>query len=160
MSWAYQNLKQDSRLLTITKTVSQITKDNTLPTPEGSPTNYHPLNSSVQLLQSVYCNYVKFHQCRFRQTAGRTDKVSGGIFSVFLAVWSKDFYTRSYPLHYFFILILEKEPVFPFSILSAKQANYWYHFYNVFGGDWTRDLPHSKASTLPLDYRGGGSVTW
>ena len=25
-----------------------------------------------------------------------------------------DFYTRSYPLHYCFILILEKEPVFPF----------------------------------------------
>ena len=27
---------------------------------------------------------------------------------------SKDFYTRSYSLHYFLILILEKEPVFPF----------------------------------------------
>ena len=27
---------------------------------------------------------------------------------------SKDFYTRSYPSHYFLILILEKEPVFPF----------------------------------------------
>ena len=40
--------------------------------------------------------------------------------------------TRSYPLHYFLILILEKEPVFPFSMLSAKQGNYWYHFYNVF----------------------------
>jgi len=39
---------------------------------------------------------------------------------------SKDFYTRSYPLHYYFlILILEKEPVFPFSMLSAKQGNYW-----------------------------------
>ena len=46
---------------------------------------------------------------------------------------SKDFNIRSYPLHYFLILILEKEPVFPFSILSAKQGNYWYHFYNVFG---------------------------
>ena len=31
------------------------------------------------------------------------------------------------------ILILEKEPVVPFSMLSAKQGNYWYHFYNVFG---------------------------
>ena len=64
----------------------------------------------------------------------------------------KDFYTRSYPLHYFLILILEKEPVFPFSMLSAKQGNYWYHFYNVFGmtrsltGDWTRDLPHSMPA--------------
>ena len=62
---------------------------------------------------------------------------------------SKDFYTRSYPLYYCLILILEKEPLFPFSMLSAKQGNYWYHFYNVFGmtrsltGDWTRDLPHS-----------------
>ena len=63
----------------------------------------------------------------------------------------KDFYTRSYPLHYFLILILEKEPVFPFSMFSAKQGKYWYHFYNVFGmtrsltGDWTWDLPHSTT---------------
>jgi len=34
---------------------------------------------------------------------------------------------------YFSILILEKEPVFPFLMISAKQGNYWYHFYNVFG---------------------------
>ena len=46
---------------------------------------------------------------------------------------SKDFYTRFYSLHYFLILILEKEPVFPFSMLSAKQGNHWYQFYNVFG---------------------------
>ena len=39
---------------------------------------------------------------------------------------------------YFPILILEKEPVFPFLMLSAKQGNYWYHFYNVFG--MTRSL--------------------
>ena len=64
----------------------------------------------------------------------------------------KDFYTRSYPLHYMIILILEKEPVFPFSILSAKQGNYWYHFYNVFGmtrsltEDWTWDLLHSMPA--------------
>ena len=65
---------------------------------------------------------------------------------------SKDFYTRSYPLQYFLILILEKELGFPFSMLSDKQGNYWYHFYNVFGmtwsltGDWTRDLPHSTPA--------------
>ena len=49
---------------------------------------------------------------------------------------------------YFPILILEKEPVFPFVMFSAKQGNFWYHFYNVFGmtGDWTRDLPHSKPA--------------
>ena len=68
---------------------------------------------------------------------------------------SKDFYTRSYPLHYFLNLILEKEPVFPFLMLSAKQGNYCYHFYNVFGmtrcltGDWNRDLPDS----MPVLYQ-------
>ena len=37
-------------------------------------------------------------------------------------------------------------------MFSAKQGNYWYHFYNVFGmtrsltGEWTRDLPHSKPA--------------
>ena len=37
------------------------------------------------------------------------------------------------------ILILEKEPVFPFSMLSAtKQGNYWHHNYFVFG--MTRSL--------------------
>ena len=56
---------------------------------------------------------------------------------------------------YFLILILEKEPVFPFWMFSAKQGYYWYHFYNVFvmirslTGDWTRDLPHS----MPALYR-------
>ena len=58
-------------------------------------------------------------------------------------------------IHYIYcpILILEKEPVFPFLMFSAKQGNYWYHFYNVFGmtrsltGDWTRDLPHSKPAS-------------
>ena len=46
---------------------------------------------------------------------------------------SKVFYPRFYPLHFCSILILQKEPVFPFLVLSAKQGNYWYHFYNVFG---------------------------
>jgi len=37
-------------------------------------------------------------------------------------------------------------PVFLFSMFSAEQWNYWYHFYDVFSmtrsltGDWTRDL--------------------
>ena len=39
---------------------------------------------------------------------------------------------------YFPILIPEKEPVFPFLMFSAKQGNYWYHFYNAFG--MTRSL--------------------
>ena len=42
-------------------------------------------------------------------------------------------------------------------MLSAKQANYWYHFNNVFQtqsltGDWTRDLSALDASTLPLGH--------
>ena len=35
---------------------------------------------------------------------------------------SKDFYTRSYPLHYFLILILEKEPVFLFLMLVLNKG--------------------------------------
>ena len=75
-----------------------------------------------------------------------------------------DFYTSSYQLHFVLILILEKEPVFPFSMLSAKQGNYWYHCYNAFGitrsltGDWNPGPPVLDASTLPLGYRGGGVV--
>ena len=61
---------------------------------------------------------------------------------------------------YFPILNIEKEPVFPFWMLSAKQGHYWYHFYNVFG--ITRSLnpgpPALEASTIPLGYRGGGIV--
>ena len=53
---------------------------------------------------------------------------------------SKDFYTKSYPLHYFLILILEKEPVF-----------HWYHFYNVFG--MTRSLTGDFASKTNLQFR-------
>jgi len=66
---------------------------------------------------------------------------------------------RSYPLHYFLILILEEEPVFPFSMLSAKQGNYWYHFYNVFGmtrsltGDMNPECQHSNTRlSVKLNY--------
>ena len=64
----------------------------------------------------------------------------------------KDFYPRFYPLHFCPILINERKPAFPILMLSAKQGNYWYHFYNVFDmmlsltGDWTRNLPHSKPA--------------
>ena len=55
---------------------------------------------------------------------------------------TSDFEGFSIPdfIHYIFcpIFILQKEPVFPFLMLSAKQGNYWYHFYNVFG--MTRSL--------------------
>ena len=60
---------------------------------------------------------------------------------------------------YFPILILEKEPVFHFLMFSAKQGNYWYHFYNVLDCGLNPGPPPFKASTLPLGYRGGGYCT-
>jgi len=50
-------------------------------------------------------------------------------------------------IHYFFIpiLILQEEPVLPFLMLSAKQGNYWYHFYYVFG--MTRSLSGIEPGT-------------
>ena len=45
---------------------------------------------------------------------------------------SKDFYSRLFPLHCLTILILEKEPVFPFLMLSAKQGDHWYHLFTSF----------------------------
>ena len=70
----------------------------------------------------------------------------------------RTFYTRSYPLHYFCILFLEKEPVFPFLMLSAKKRELLVPFFitRSLTGDWTRDLPHSKQALLTLGYRGGG----
>ena len=47
--------------------------------------------------------------------------------------YSKNIYMLHSIVYRFLILIIEKESVFPFSMLSAKQGNYWYHFYNVFG---------------------------
>ena len=61
------------------------------------------------------------------------------------------FYPRFYPLHIFSYLN-SSERASMFLMFSAKQAHYWYHFYNVFGmrrsltGDWTRDLPHSMPA--------------
>ena len=70
---------------------------------------------------------------------------------------SKD-WDRFYPLHLFsYLNSWERASI---SLLNATQGHYWYHFY-VFGmtrsltGDWTREPP-SKASTLPLGYRGCG----
>ena len=64
---------------------------------------------------------------------------------------------------YFPILILEKEPVFPFLMLSAKQGNYLvpslYHLWYDEVLDWGLNPgpPALDASTLPLGYRGGGA---
>ena len=69
---------------------------------------------------------------------------------------TSDFEGFSFPdfIHYIncLILIIEKEPVFPFLMFSAKQENYLVPFHNVFGmtrsltGDWTRDLTHSMPA--------------
>ena len=51
-------------------------------------------------------------------------------------------------------------------MFSAKQGNYWYHFYNVFGmtqsltGDWTRDLPHSKPALYHQAIEEAVNVYW
>ena len=46
----------------------------------------------------------------------------------------KDFVSQILSITFIFpIIILDKEPVFPFLMFSAKQGHYWYHFYNVFG---------------------------
>ena len=50
-------------------------------------------------------------------------------------------------------------------MFSAKQGQYWYHFYNVFGFyavlDWGLNLgpPALEASSILLGYRGGGNHT-
>ena len=59
---------------------------------------------------------------------------------------SKDFYPRFYPNSW------ERASFSLFLMLSAKQGNYWYHFYSIFDmtrsltGDWTRDLLHSMPA--------------
>ena len=82
---------------------------------------------------------------RWRQTDPFRCEFAFGFPATMAMQWpttSKDFHPRFYPL------LNSWERVFPFKMLSAKQGNYWYHFYKVFGmtwsltGDWTRDLLH------------------
>ena len=72
---------------------------------------------------------------------------------------SKDF-SISDLIHYLYfpILILEKEPVFPLLMFSAKQGNYWYHFWYDAVLDWGLNPrpPALEASTISLGYRGRG----
>ena len=63
---------------------------------------------------------------------------------------SKDFLSQILSITFFSYLNSSEIASISLLMLSAKQGNYWYHFYYVFGmtrslsGDWTRDLPHSK----------------
>ena len=73
---------------------------------------------------------------------------------------SKDFYLRFYPLHFCPILMLEKEPEFPFFMLRAKQGNHGTIFITSLvwhGLDWGLNPgpPALETSSLPLGYRGG-----
>ena len=65
------------------------------------------------------------------------------------------------PITLFSYLNSWEKPVFPFSMLSAKQCNYWYHrlWYDDAVLDWGLNPgpPALDASTLPLGYRVGGS---
>ena len=105
----------------------------------------------------MYCSYfLTFDYCRFRVVIRFFHPRQNGQWPPTL----KDLCPRFYPLHFNPILTLQKEPVFPFSMLSAKQGNYWIHFYNVFGmtrsltGDWTRtSRTRSQHSTTRLSRR-------
>ena len=72
----------------------------------------------------------------------------------------KDFYTRSYPLHYFLILILEKEPVFPFQcwVLNKGTTGTMFITPLVWRGPWLGIEPgtsrtRSQHSTTRLSRR-------
>ena len=80
---------------------------------------------------------------------------------------SNDFLSLIFINHiYFPIIILEKEPLFPFLMFSAKQGNCWYHFYNssVGRGPWLGIEPgtsrtRSQHSTTRLS-RGRLPACW
>jgi len=61
---------------------------------------------------------------------------------------SKDFYTRSYPLHYFLILILEKEPVFPFQCWVLNKGTTGTIFISslVWRGPWLGIEPRTSRT--------------
>ena len=65
---------------------------------------------------------------------------------------------------YFPILILEKEPVFPLLMFSAKQGNYLVPFLKRLCYDAVLDWglnpgpPALEASTIPQGYRGVGKT--
>ena len=55
------------------------------------------------------------------------------------------FYPRFYPLHFFPYLNSSERARISLLMLSAKQGNYWYHFYYVFG--MTRSLSGIEPGT-------------
>ena len=68
---------------------------------------------------------------------------------------SKDFLSQIVSITFIFpILIIEKKPVFPCWMFSAKPGTFWYHYYNVFGmtrsltGVWIRTRSQHSTSRL------------
>ena len=76
---------------------------------------------------------------------------------------SKDFYSRSYPLHYFsYLNSWERASIFPFqcSVLNKGTTGNIFITSLVWRGPWLGiepGPPALKASTLALGYRGGGT---
>ena len=61
-------------------------------------------------------------------------------------------------IHYIFcpICIVQKEPVFHFLMLSAKQGNYWYHFYItslVWRGPWLGIEPGTSRTQTYINFK-------
>ena len=79
---------------------------------QGQTAKCHFFFFSVRLCQ--FCMVIRFfHPCHNSQRPPT----------------SKDFSITDFNHYiYFPILVLEKEPVIPFLMFSAKQGNYWYHF--------------------------------
>ena len=97
---------------------------------------------------TVFVGFFAFYFCRFCVVIRFSSLPQRLMTSDFEGFSSPDF------IHYIYfpILILEKEPVFPYLMFNAKQGNYWYHFNNVFGmtrslaGAWIWNLPHPKPA--------------
>ena len=103
-----------------------------------------------------YRNYIYMWRCCFFRSTCRFCVVISFFSPCHNGQWpptSKDFLSQIVSITFIFpILIIEKEPVFPCWMFSAKQGNFWYHYYNVFGmtrsltGVWTRTRsPHSTT---------------
>ena len=108
---------------------------------------------STWMLVVVFILFLAFDFCRFCVVIRFFNPRHNGQWPPTL----KDFCTRYYPLHYFLILIIEKEPEILFLMFSAKQGNYWCRFITslVWRGPWLVIEPgtsrtRSQHSTIRL----------
>ena len=126
---------------TITGSLQLLEDYNKVWETELTMSKFHNLKNSIYFLAFDFCRFcVVFFFCPRNNSQWPQN--------------FKNFCPRFDALHFCPILILEREPVFPFFTLSWVQRNYWYHFFNVFGltrsltGDWTHALkaPHLKPA--------------